>query len=661
LTGVLGVGGIVAFMVLLRRHLYARRRAATAIAEQGERLRTTLASIGDAVMATDPEGLITMMNGVAETLTGWKADEAAGLPLEAVFRIVNEETRRPVENPATRALREGLIVGLANHTVLIDKGGGERAIDDSAAPIRCKEGKVVGCVLVFRDVTEQRRDEANLWRQASLLEQSYDAIFVWESRGPIVYWNKAAEELYGYTRQEAVGRATQDLLATVFPQQDIAAFQAALERQGEFKGELVHTRKNGERVMVESRIRLMSRGDGRRLVLETCRDITERKAAEEEQRRLLAALSEADRRKDEFLATLAHELRNPLAPIRNGLHILRMTDQPEVGERARAMMERQLTQLVHLVDDLMDVSRISRNMLQLRKERAPLAAALDSAVEASRPLIDRMGHELTITRPSHPIYLDADMTRLTQVFGNLLNNAAKYTQRGGRIWLTAERQGSDAVVSVRDDGIGIDPALMPHIFGMFMQVDRSLERSQGGLGIGLTLVKRLVEMHGGTIDARSEGPGRGSEFIVRLPIVVEAAVPPPAEREESAAPRSSFRILIVDDNRDGADSLAMMLRSMGNEPRTAYDGQQALDEAEEFRPDVVLLDIGLPKLNGYEACRRIRERPWGKSVVLIALTGWGQDEDRRRSRESGFDHHMVKPVDPLDLMKLLADLDGVRP
>ena len=324
-------------------------------------------------------------------------------------------------------------------------------------------------------------------------------------------------------------------------------------------------------------------------------------------------------------------------------------------------MERQLVQMVRLVDDLMDVSRITRGKLELRKERVRLAAVVSSAVETSRPFIKEMGHELTVTLPKQPITVDADLTRLAQVFMNLLNNAAKYSDRGGHIRLTAERQGSDVVVSVKDTGIGIDADQLPRIFELFTQVDRSLEKSQGGLGIGLSLVRRLVELHNGRIEARSEGPGKGSEFIVRLPVVNGVSRPQAAGGEEDQTiVKSSLRILIVDDNRDGADSLAMMLRVMGNDTRTAYDGQEGVDVAEELRPDVLLLDIGLPKLNGYEACRRIREQPWGKGVTLIAVTGWGQDEDRRRSQEAGFDHHMVKPVDPQALMKMLSGLQALK-
>jgi signal transduction histidine kinase/CheY-like chemotaxis protein len=378
-----------------------------------------------------------------------------------------------------------------------------------------------------------------------------------------------------------------------------------------------------------------------------------------ENARLVRDLLDADRRKDEFLATLAHELRNPLAPIRTGLQLLRLAGGDVVtGEKARTMMERQLGQMVRLVDDLMDVSRINQGKLELRTERIDLAAVLTSAVETSRPLIEQMGHRLEVVPPPQPVMVEADLTRLAQVFSNLLTNAAKYTERGGRITLTAERHGGDVTVAVRDTGIGIAADQLPRIFEMFSQVKTALERSQGGLGIGLALVKRLVEMHGGRIEARSDGPGRGSEFVVRLPVVVEASRLQPEAGDDGSDPKTSLRILVVDDNRDGADSLADMLGLMGGDTRTAYDGEEAVAAAVEFRPDVILLDIGLPKLNGYEACRRIRAQANGRKVVLIAQTGWGQVEDRQRTHEAGFDHHLVKPVDPAALMKLLAALSA---
>jgi signal transduction histidine kinase len=378
--------------------------------------------------------------------------------------------------------------------------------------------------------------------------------------------------------------------------------------------------------------------------------------------RLIQQLREAHRRKDEFLATLAHELRNPLAPIRNALELLRRADGNdnghETGQQARSMMERQVQRMVRLIDDLLEISRISRGKVQLRKERVELAAVVQSAAEAARPCIEAQGHELTVTLPPEPVYLDADPTRLEQVFANLLDNAAKYTEKGGHVWLTAERQGDEVVVSVRDTGIGIPAEHLPRIFEMFSQVASALERSHGGLGIGLALVKGLVEMHGGFVEARSGGVGKGSEFTVTLP-VVEAPVwsaPEPSGNGHPARFRSKYRILVVDDNRDAADSLAMMLTMMGHEIQKAYDGLAAVQAAAASRPDVVLLDIGLPKMNGYEAARYIREQPWGGHMIVIAVTGWGQEEDRRRALEAGCDHHLTKPVDPAALEKLLAVL-----
>ena len=385
-------------------------------------------------------------------------------------------------------------------------------------------------------------------------------------------------------------------------------------------------------------------------------DITERKRDEEQLRQLAADLSEASHRKDEFLATLAHELRNPLAPIRNGLQLMKLEGgHSETQEKTRSMMERQLTQMVRLVDDLLDVSRIDQGKLELRKERVSLATVLNSAVETSRPLIEEMGHALTITLPEHPIFVDCDITRLAQVFLNLLNNAAKYTKRGGHIQLKVELRDREVLVTVKDDGIGIAANDLPRIFEMFKQVVGSSERSQAGLGIGLTLVKQLVEMHGGRVGAKSEGIRKGSEFAVHLPTRVEA--PQPEADHFDDAPQvsnSSLRILVVDDSRDSADTMAKMLELLGNDTRTAYDGQQGVDVANEFRPDVILFDIGMPKLNGYEACRLIRGQTWGEKTVVIAMTGWGQEKDKDRTREAGFDHHLVKPVDPHVLVQMLA-------
>jgi signal transduction histidine kinase len=377
-------------------------------------------------------------------------------------------------------------------------------------------------------------------------------------------------------------------------------------------------------------------------------DITERKRAEE-------VLRDADRKKDEFIALLAHELRNPLAPLRNGLQVIRLAggDASAVAQ-TRGMMERQLSHMVRLVDDLLDVSRISRHKMDLRKERVLLADAVNAAVETARPLIEAAGHGLQVSLPPGPVFLDADLTRLAQVFGNLLTNSAKYTEHGGRIHFSAERRVGEVVVTVRDNGIGIPTEALESIFDMFSQVDRNMERGTGGLGIGLALVKGLVEMHGGTVTANSEGAGKGSTFTVRLPLA-EAKPTPRAATADNGQHGPGRRVLVVDDNRDGANSLAMMLRLLGDEVRTAHDGIEAVEVAGHFRPEVILMDVGMPRLNGLDATRRIREQPWGKTITIIALTGWGQDRDREQSCAAGCDGHLVKPVNLPDLEKLLAD------
>jgi signal transduction histidine kinase len=383
--------------------------------------------------------------------------------------------------------------------------------------------------------------------------------------------------------------------------------------------------------------------------------VQEKQHWEIEHLRLEAAKEkEASERKDEFLAMLAHELRNPLAPIFNALHILQLngSSDPTV-DQARTVLDRQTRQLARLVDDLLDVSRITRGKIQLRKEPVELAKLLARAQESARPSIEGRGHKLEIIVPEEPLWLDADPTRLEQVLANLLNNAAKYTDPGGRITIVAARDNEELVLQVRDNGIGIAPEMLPRLFNLFLQADRSLDRAQGGLGIGLTLVRRLVEMHDGTIEAASPGLGNGSEFTIRLPLLREARVEASAI-EPVKSPGQPVRILVVDDSKDTAESLALLLRLEGHEVRMAHDAPAALEIAQLFRPEVAILDIGLPKIDGYELGRRLRDQVKDGKILLIALTGYGQAADRRRSREVGFDHHVVKPVDPVALQELIA-------
>jgi PAS domain S-box-containing protein len=648
---------------LTQRNIRQRQQAALVLAEQKERLRTTLASIGDAVISTDRVANVTYLNAVAELLTGWTVKDAVGLPLTQVFNIINESTRLPVANPAMRALSEGVIVGLANHTILIAKDGKECSIDDSAAPIRCVDGEIVGCVLIFRDITERRnaeRREADRLAAsrllASIVETSEDAIVSKSVDGVIQSWNTAAERVFGYTAEQAVGQPITIIIPSdrIEEERLIITSIRAGKRVEHF--ETVRKRIDGRLIDISVSVSPIVDETGRVVgAAKIARDITDRKLAEKRIYELLTELQQGDRRKDEFLATLAHELRGPLAPLRNMLEVLKRSDgDVKLFEQARQTMERQLSQMVRLVDDLLDVSRITRDKLELRKERVELSSIIYHSVEICRPLAECAKHDVSVTLPSEPIYLNADATRLTQVFSNILNNACKYTETCGKIWVNAERQGSDVVVSIKDTGTGIPPEKLDSIFEMFSQVDRSLERSQGGLGIGLTLVKRLVELHDGSVEAKSDGEGKGSEFTVRLPLLIETANKAISRPDSDRTPLRSLRILVVDDNLDSAKSLAMLLKISGHEMHTAHDGRDALEAAEKLRPDVVLLDIGLPKLNGFDVCRRIREQPWGKEMVLIALTGWGQEDDRRKSQDAGFDHHMVKPVEYGALLTFLA-------
>ncbi len=411
-------------------------------------------------------------------------------------------------------------------------------------------------------------------------------------------------------------------------------------------------------------ISFLSADSGRRFGpgdLRLAEDLAYRAAIAIENARLYEELKEADRKKDEFLATLAHELRNPLAPVRNALYLMGHESNLAPGfEQERAMLDRQVGHLARLVDDLLDISRISRGKIELRKQPLELAPVVHQAVEATRPFFETKNHQLHISLPDEPILLEADPTRLEQVLWNLLNNAAKYTRAGGRVDLIVTREDDEAVVVVRDTGIGIAPEVLPKIFDMFMQADHHTDRAEGGLGIGLSLVRELVRMHGGAISARSAGLGRGSEFVVRLPTLsalVQRDIParaPSAAGRLDRIPRR--RVLVVDDNVDAAVSLVKVLtRLYGQDVRIAHDGPTALDVARTFQPDVVLLDLGLPGMDGYEVARRLRSEPAGASLLIVAVTGWGQDADRKRTREAGFDHHLVKPVDPDVLHDILAD------
>jgi PAS domain S-box-containing protein len=640
----------------------SENQSQAALHEQQEWFRVTLASIGDAVITTDTNGCVTFMNPVAQGLTGWTLKEAVRVPLESVFKIVNEETRRTVENPAVRALREGLVVGLANHTLLIGRDGTERPIDDSAAPIRNAKNEVVGVVLVFRDVSERRKAETALRESEELfrllVESTHDyAIFMLDPRGNVVSWNTGAERIKGYQAEEIVGKH----FSTFYPKEAIDKGwpEAELQRaaaDGRFEDLGWRVRKDGSQFWANVVITAL-RDEAGNLggFSKITRDLTERHQLE---RAKLQAevMADLNRRKDEFLAMLSHELRNPLAAILNALHLLRLQKYEDpVQQRARGIIERQVQQLTRLVDDLLEVARITSGRFRLQQEYVDLRGIVDRAVEVVRPLIAQRQHELSVSLPPEPVWLFADPTRTEQVVVNLLTNAAKYTDERGRVWLTLRQEEDEAVLRVRDSGLGIASDLLPRIFDLFTQADRSLDRAQGGLGVGLTVVQRIVEMHGGTVEASSAGLGHGSEFTVRLPVAAPPTGQPPAGSAKTAEPAArGFCVLVVDDNADTADSAALLLRQSGHDVRVAYSGKAALESALAFQPDVVLLDLGLPEIDGYEVARRLRQNPVHKNVQLIAVSGYGQEADRKRSQEAGFDEHLLKPVDPAKLQELLA-------
>jgi PAS domain S-box-containing protein len=583
----------------------------------------------------------------------------AGGPIAGLMGSIHPDDRDRVAALVDRAVEAGGWYE-ADYRVT-DGAGGWRWVNARGQVERDAAGKAVRFPGVVIEVTDRKRAEAEAALDRvtaeserrtrlyeAVLSSTPDLAYVWGLDHRFAYANEGLLRMWGKTWDEAIGKNCLELGYEPWHAEmhDREIEQVRATRQP-LRGEVPFTGTFGRRIYDYLLVPVLGADGEVEAVAGTTRDVTDRKALEQE-------LREQDRKKDDFIALLAHELRNPLAPIRNGLNVLRLAGPDEEARReTREIMERQITHMVRLIDDLLDVSRINRNKMELRLARVTLAEAVDAALETARPLIDAGGHALEVSIPGQPIHLEADLTRLAQVFSNLLTNSAKYTRHGGKIRLSAERRGGDVAVSVRDDGIGIPAESLPRIFDMFSQVDRSVERVTGGLGIGLALVKGLVEMHGGTVAAASDGEGRGSTFTVTLAVVEAPAAPAPTPGRDGR-PAATRRILVVDDSRDGAETLARMLRLMGNEVRTAGDGLEGVEAAGEFRPELVLMDVGMPVLNGLDATRRIRSQDWGRDMTIIALTGWGQGGDKARSREAGCDGHLVKPVDISDLERLLG-------
>jgi len=521
-------------------------------------------------------------------------------------------------------------------------------------PWHASDGQVGGIVISLEEITDRKRSDealrASETRFRAIFENAATGIAITDWEGRFFRCNPAYCKLVGYTEEELGQIKILDLIHPDDRADNLAIIRSLRDKElPSFEIENRYVRNDGEAVWVRKFVSLLHDQEGQPPhILALVTDVTDR-------RRMEAALLEADRRKDEFLATLAHELRNPLAPIRNALLVFKRSgaDTPN-AENLLSIMERQLDHLVRLVDDLLEVSRISRGKIELKKERCDLAGILHHAVETAQPHIQAAAQRLTVELPSSPVTLDADPVRLAQVFANVLNNASKYTENGGRIWLKAERSGDEVIVSVRDNGMGISAEMLTSVFELFFQTSRTLGRAQGGLGIGLALARSLVHLHGGQIEARSEGPGRGSEFSVRLPLFEAPSGHAESERNTAVAPELPRRILVVDDDRDVADSFVMLLRCLGMDVRVAYGGAAALAAVAEFKPRLAFVDIGMPGMDGYETARQIRRVPAGQDLILVALSGWDRDDDRRRSAEAGFDHHFVKPIEVDGLEKLLA-------
>ena len=676
------------------RYRIAAAEAATA-AESNAKFRTLFDQGAQFAGILTLDGTVVELNHLCLDACGFTREETIGLPFwECGLWKPSPELVEMVRGGCEQA-KCGQIFQAETKYFVGD--GSERFLDLTIAPVKSSDGRVLFLNPTGTDITEKKLAETYLKTQTERIRLLREAASVWLTTeepdemirglfgkiaphfGLDTYFNfmvndsgdalrlescqgapsgaaKALERLeFGHTICGTVAQTHEPI--TVSWIQDSSDPKVETVKQMGIRAYTCSPLLTGDRVLGTLSFGSRSRDSFDSDELEFLRTICRYVTVAYERLRFIRELREADRKKDDFIALLAHELRNPLAPIRTGLQILRLAGKdPSAVDRTRDMMDRQLTHMVRLIDDLLDVSRIGRNKMELRKERILLSDVVNAAVETARPLVDAEGHELTVSLPARPIYLDADLTRLAQVLSNLLSNSSKYTSRGGHLALSARKRGDQVVISVKDDGIGIPAESLERIFDMFSQVERTMERHAGGLGIGLALVKGLVEMHGGTVTAESPGREQGSTFTISLPVSVEPPAEEPLVTPKSAAILPSRRFLVVDDSRDGADSLAGMLRLMGNEVSTANDGIEAVEVAEQSRPDIVLMDVGMPRLNGLDAAAQIRSHDWGKAMKIIALTGWGQDADRARSRQAGCDGHLVKPVNIADLEKVLAEV-----
>jgi PAS domain S-box-containing protein len=655
--------GTVEHVAVVFRNLTAESE----LREQAERERDLLTRIieqsGDGVIVCDADGRLAIFNRQAERQHGVSLSRVSPASWTDMYGLLTLDGQ-PLATEETalyRALR-GETVERARWMVERPDGS-RRILSGTAVPLEAGDGSQAGAVLITRDETDQLEDERRMRFQATVLRNIRDSVIVTDLEGRIIEWNQGAWEVFGYRADEVLGKTP----AILYPDLDPVTLAADLGRIAEghdHAGEWLGRRKDGSELWIDVKTTLVRDEIGRPVgFLGIGKDVTDRRRAEaaradadRERERALALAESASRTKDEFLAMLGHELRNPLAPIVTALDLMKLRSSSPTS-REEQVIERQVEHLVRLVDDLLDVSRITRGKVELDCRAIDLQAAVVKAVEMAAPLFEQRRHRFRVDVPTKGMRLHADVARLAQIISNLLTNAARYTPPGGSIALTARREGDFVVLSVADTGIGIDPALLPHVFDLFVQGERSMERADGGLGIGLTLVQNLVRLHGGTVEAVSDGRGRGSEFIVRLP-----ALPDDAPRRAPTAPPLPLgtiaprRIIVVDDNVDAADLTAELLARAGHEVHVAHDGPAALSLAQRVRPEVALLDIGLPVMNGYELADRLRATFGPRAPRLIAITGYGQDHDHARSEAAGFDDHLVKPVPPA---VLLARIDSL--
>lgn len=641
-------------------------------ARRRQALQITMESLADGVVTLDAAAGIVAMNAAAERMTGWTAAEALGRAVDEVVRLCDETSREDVPNPAHRAIREGQAVDAPVHALLVSRNWGVRNVESFAAPVVGEDGTASGTVLILRDNTVKRAAERNLELRETQARERLDELQAIYATAPVGLClldrdlrfrriNEHLAEINGLPARNHLGRTIGEIVPELahIIEPELRRVIETGEPRLEF--EVVGTtpaQPGVERTWMQSWYPFRDAAGTVVGVNVTVYEITDRKRAERRVAELIEELRLADRRKDEFIAILAHELRNPLASIRSSIDALKLARTPGlpgVVERS----ERQVRQLTRLVDDLLDLNRMARTDFELRREPVDVAMIVQRAAEGLKHALEAGRFHLDLVLPSRPCRVLADEARLVQVVGNLLDNACKYGHAGGTVRVIVEPAGERVIVRVVDDGIGIPADQIPGLFDLFVQVERSGKDGRGGLGIGLMLVKRLVELHDGTVTAHSAGVGSGSEFVIDLPALPD--VPAGAEPERgTVAGFSARRVLIADDNADAADSLALLVRMTGNEVEIARDGIEAVELAERSRPDVILLDIGMPRLDGYGACRRIRALPWGHEPLVIAVTGWGSAGDRRRADAAGFDAHAVKPVELADLAGLVAELEADR-